>query len=234
MRTSIVRAIFHTGLLSVLICSSPHFLYSQTDSNAAPAVYGNCPAPSHEGVTICAPLLSNGGSTIDAPFQAIAAATSGKGQVSLMELWADGKKIMQTDGSPFDQAVTLAPGTHEITFVELDTTGASLKSTPFKLTVEGNNSQTCDPPAGPGVNVCDPEPNSCHTSAWTTVSAAGTAKSGTISRMELWINGVKIANFSGDKISTNLYIADFSKLTIVEVDSKGDSIKSPVIVVQSC
>jgi len=231
MRTWSVRRTLVTGLLSVSICSAPLFLYAQNSNVTPPAAYGNCPAPSHQGVNICG---LPAGSNIDAPFQLIASATSATAQVKLMELWADGKKITQADGSPFDQPVTLAPGTHEITLIELDTVNASVKSTPFKLTVEGNDTQTCSPPAGPGVNVCDPEPNSCHTSAWTIVSAAGKGNSGTVSRMELWINGVRIANFSGDKIFTNLFAQDFSKLRIVEVDSKGGSITSPTIVVQSC
>ncbi|HZC42848.1 MAG TPA: hypothetical protein VE195_01660 [Acidobacteriaceae bacterium] len=234
MRTFAVRAIIRAGLLPALICSSPTFLYAQSSNAAALAAYGNCPAPSHQGVKICSPELFQGNSEIDAPFQMIASGTSGKSQVKLMELWVDGKKVTQTDGTPFDQTVALSPGTHRIAVIELDSVGAIVESTPFQLTIDGNNPQPCSPPATPGVNVCIPAPNSCHTSAWTSVSAAGKGNSGTVSRMELWINGVKIANVSGGVIDTNLYVNDFSKITIVEVDSKGVSRSSPAIVVQSC
>jgi hypothetical protein len=89
-------------------------------------------------------------------------------------------------------------------------------------------------PGGPGVNVCAPIRGSCHTSAWVTVLAAAKGNSGTVSRMELWVNGGKVANFPGDRINTNLFLQDFSTVTIYEVDSKGGSIKSAPIVVQSC
>jgi hypothetical protein len=39
--------------------------------------------------------------------------------------------------------------------------------------------------------------------------------------MELWSGGVKLANFPGNTIHTNLYLPDFSTVTIVEVDSAG-------------
>lgn len=233
MRPWVVRAMFCTGLQLALICSTST-LSSQTKTNTpsttAPPAYGACPAPSKEGVTICAP--SN--SSINAPFQLIAAGTSSTGQVKLMELWADGKKVTQTNGTPFDEPVTLPTGTHELTVVELDVTGAYIKSAPFKVTVEGNASETCSLPASPGINVCEPMLNSCHTSAWVTVLAAAKGESGTVARMELWVNGGKIANFPGDQINTNLFIQDFSTVTIYEIDSKGAIIKSAPIVVQSC
>jgi hypothetical protein len=39
--------------------------------------------------------------------------------------------------------------------------------------------------------------------------------------MELRVNGAKIANFPDDRINTNLFIQDFSTVTIYEIDSKG-------------
>lgn len=231
------RRMFCAGLQSALLCSSPFLLFSQSTDSAPKAAaaslpaYGGCPAPSREGVKICAPYA---GSSIDAPFQVIASGTSGRAQVRLMELWADGKKISETAGSPFDQPVTLGAGTHKLTLIELDSTGAFAKSTPLQVTVEGNDGETCPLPAGPGVNVCAPMRGSCHTTSWVTVLAAAKGKSGTVSRMELWVNGGKIANFSGDRINTNLFIQDFSTVTIYEVDSKGGSIKSAPIVLQSC
>ena len=48
------------------------------------------------------------------------------------------------------------------------------------------------------------------------------------------MNGAKIANFPDDRINTNLFIQDFSTVTIYEIDSKGASIRSAPIVVHSC
>jgi len=231
-----VRRVMCAGLQFALLGFSP-FLFSQSTgiaSSAATAAlpaYGGCPAPSNEGVKICAPYA---GSFIEAPFQVIASGTSGRGQVTVMELWADGKKVTQTNGTPFDAPVTLPAGTHHLTVIEVGTTGAFAKSTPLEVTVEDNRGGTCPLPGGPGVNVCEPMRDSCHTTSWVTVLAAAKGKSGTVSRMELWVNGGKIANFPGDRINTHLFIQDFNTVTIYEVDSKGGYIKAPSIVLHSC
>ena len=123
-------------------------------------------ALSQEGVKICVPFQN---SFINGPFQVIASGTSGRGQVTLMELWADGKKVTQTNGTPFDSPVSLPVGTHELTVIEVSTTGAFAKSAPLKVTVENNSGETCPLPPGPGVNVCEPMRGSCHTTAWVSV-----------------------------------------------------------------
>ena len=238
MRSWNARRMSCAGLQFALLCSSPFLLFSQSTDRASTATaaaalptYGGCPAPSREGVKICAPFQN---SFINGPFQVIASGTSGRGQVTLMELWADGKKVTQTNGTPFDSPVTLPVGTHELTVIEVSTTGASAKSAPLKVTVENNSGETCPLPPGPGVNVCEPMRGSCHTTAWVTVLAAAKGQSGTVSRMELWVNGGKIANFPGNRINTHLFIQDFNTVTIYEVDSKGGFIKSAPIVLQSC
>jgi hypothetical protein len=241
MRTWSVRAIFCTGLQFALICSLPLPLFSQStgeaSSGAAPlAPYGSCQAPSHEGVTICQPPGAVQFTyEIPSPFQVIAAGTSGRAQVELMELWADGKKLTQTSGTPFDEPVTLDLGKHQLTVVELDAIGAFAKSVPFTVSVVPPQvSSSCSPPGAPGVNVCAPLPNTCNTQPWVIVVAAGKGKSGTVSRMELWFEGAKIANFPGDLINTNLVMLGIGTITIYEVDSKGASIASSLKVYGPC
>ena len=153
MRNWNARRMSCAGLQFALLCSSPFLLFSQstdkastTAAAAALPAYGGCPAPSQEGVKICAPFQN---SFINGPFQVIASGTSGRGQVTLMELWADGKKVTQTNGTPFDSPVTLPVGTHELTVIEVSTTGASAKSAPLKVTVENNSGETCPLPPGP-------------------------------------------------------------------------------------
>ena len=155
-----IGALTVTGLQFALICFSPFPLLSQntskTSSAAAPLrPYGGCPAPSQEGINICG---VGDGDGITSPFQMVAAATSGRGQVQLMELWADGKKLSQTDGTPFDEPIGLEAGTHELTFIEHDTTGAEIKSTPIQVIVDfaGSGDGDCPVPDAPGVNVCAP------------------------------------------------------------------------------
>jgi hypothetical protein len=155
--------------------------------------------------------------------------------VKQMELWVDFKKVTQVPGNLFDAPITLGSGTYRVVVVEVDSTGANLKSTPIFLSIENSTSgEECTPPTSPGVNVCEPLVNSCHTSGWTTIIASGTGASGSVHRMELWNSGVKLANFFGNAINTNLFLSDFSTVTIVEVDSAGAVIKSPRIILQSC
>jgi hypothetical protein len=100
--------------------------------------------------------------------------------------------------------------------------------------VQGSDDQPCSPPDHPGVNVCAPSPGSCNTQPWVTIVAAGRAKSGTVSRMELWFEGAKIANFPGDRINTNLVMLGIGKITIDEVDSKGNTLSSSLSVEGPC
>lgn len=229
------------ALQLAFVCCSPLLLFSQnTDKVARPASltappgYGSCPAPQDEGISLCEPY---DGASIDTPFQVIASATSGSAQVSHIELWADGKKVTQASGTPFDEPITLSSGTHRLTLIEIPVISPGyLTSKTFHVTVQGNDGEKCPPPGAAGVNVCDPRPNSCHTSPWVTVVASGTGfTNNPIVRMELWVNNGKVANFPGNLINTNLYVSDFSTITIYAVDSKGGyAAASPPIVVQSC
>ena len=234
MHTWNARTVLRTGLQLALICSSPFALFSQTTAQtssgaAALAPYGGCPAPSHAGVNICVPGT---GFEVPSPFQVIAAGTSGRAQVRLMELWADGKKVTHTDGTPFDEPVTLGLGTHELTAIEVDTIGNFVKSTPFEVTVVPSQldpqTEKCLPPSEPGVNICTPTQNGCNTTPWVPIIASGRGRSGTVNRMELWNNGTKIANFPGDRINTNLIML-FGKVTIYEVDSKGAALSASIL-----
>jgi hypothetical protein len=214
-----VRALTVTGLQFALICFSPFSLLSQNTSKTSSATaplqpYGGCPAPSQEGINICGVEDGDG---ITSPFQMVAAATSGR--------------------TPFDEPIGLEVGTHELTFIEHDTTGAEVKSTPIQVIVDfaGIGDGDCPVPDAPGVNVCAPVMASGCQSSGDTVAfiAAGKGKSGTVSRMELWTSGTKLANFPGDRFYTNVLNQFYPTVTftIYEVDSKGDSIASSPIVV---
>jgi hypothetical protein len=221
MHTWDIRALSCTGLLLALANFSP------SSSAAALPAYGGCAAPSGQGVNVCQPLGSSEFTyQISGPVQVIAAATSGRGQVKSMELWVDGKKVSEADGTPFDQTIDMGVGTHDLSVVEIDTTGASAKSAPLKIdVVEKNDGPDCSAPDHPGVNVCSPDPNGCNSQSWVNISAVGKGKSGKVSRMELWAEGDKIANFPGDRIDTNLIML-YGTITINEVDSKGNTLGS--------
>jgi hypothetical protein len=228
VRLTLALALF----IAVLSLAPTSRALPNTIRSAAP--YGNCPPPATAGVHVCTPNIAPGWS-IASPMQVIASATGADGVVNHIELWADGKKITQNNGSLFDKPVSLPSGSHRVTLVEVDSAGAFAKSTPFTVTIEGSTlANQCSAPASAGVHVCFPAPGSCHTAPWTTVVATGTGASGTVAHMELWVNGVKLANFPGKSINTNLYLPDYDKMTVVEVDSKGAYVKSVPITLLSC
>lgn len=218
-------------MLSTLLFAQASQLQSEVSSSA----FGNCSAPKTAGVSICAPFIFPNVTSIATPFQLIASGTGSGGAVRLMEVFIDGKKVAQASGNLFDSPVNVAIGTHRLVVVELDTSGAFRKSAPITIFIVGSTvGETCAPPGSPGVNDCSPGVGSCNVSGWTSIIASGTGASGTVRRMELWDGNIKIANFPGDFINTNMYFFDFSKLQIIEVDSKGAFVKSPIIITQAC
>ncbi|MGA2538878.1 MAG: Ig-like domain-containing protein, partial [Terracidiphilus sp.] len=229
MRTWNVRAVLCASLVFALLCFSPFLPFSPRAGQflvgaAALPAYGGCLPPSHAGVSVCAPspLILD---SVDTPFQVTAAASSGVGEVVTMEVWADGHKVTQANGTPFNAPITLDTGTHTLTVKALDSTGATIDSAPISLTVNTNDQIHCSPPSSPGVHVCQPQAGGCQTSTYVTVVAAGKGESGTVSRMELWAAGTDLANFPGDQINTNLFIEGYDYVTIYEVDSHGNTIK---------
>lgn len=87
----------------------------------------------------------------------------------------------------------------------------------------------CTPPSSPGVNVCAPLAGHTYPSP-VHFSAAGTGATPPVSRMELWIDGKKINDYSGNTINANVTLSVGSHAaTAVEVDSKGVFIKSKVV-----
>lgn len=222
------RAVLSSGVFGVQICLSFLNLFSQSSTPLNP--YGNCPAPVQEGIAVCAQPNAISAPSIYpgqvSPFQVVASATSGKGQVVLMELWGDGQKIAESLGTPFDQPVSLQPGNHTLSLVAVDETGALVQSGPMPLTIYGVQPlsyQTCAPPSTPGINVCAPQPGGCNTAPWVEFSAAARANHGHIVRMELWIGGTKFANFPGSRFDTSMVIdASFTTVTINAVDRKGN------------
>jgi hypothetical protein len=149
-----------------------------------------------------------------------------------MQLWADGKKIMQSTGSPFDEVVTLPQGLHELTVTEVDETGFYAKSTPFMVNVQAvSPDPPCAPPESPGVHICKPSfTDQCD--PWVDVSAAGRGETGPVVRMELWVQGAKVANFHGDHFDTHWNEPEwfqggiYGPLEIWEVDSHNHSLKA--------
>lgn len=200
----------------------------------------SCPAPSSPGVVVCAPPTFTGSPTaIASPMQLIASAAANQGRVIRMEELVDGQKIAQVHGDVLNEPVNVPNGSHTLIVVARETGGASVNSAPINVEIEGSTAgEACPSPSSPGVNVCVPGifngVTGCHTSPWSTFIASGTAQTGTVRRMELWLNGRILAVFPGNSLNTNLYVNDFSTVVIKEVDSNGQVIESPPLVIQSC
>jgi Bacterial Ig domain len=212
----------------------------QTAASAKTSAADGCPAPSSPGVRVCEPEFS----ASDSPVQVNASATASQGKIIQMQVFADGQKLAQAHGDRFDAPITLSLGTHTLTVVARQTGGSSRTSDPISLDISGSTAgQACPPPGSPGVNVCAPVVGSgcganvcanpgfpvCTLEPWVTFVASATAQTGTIKEMQLWINGVDVANFPGNHVNTNLATDIFGTVTIVAVDSKGHSISSPAI-----
>jgi hypothetical protein len=181
---------------------------------------GTCAPPSVPGVNVCSPAPN---ADVSSPVNFIASGTGASGTVNHLELWIDNAKIGNYTGAEMNTSVPVAAGTHQATVVEVDSSGNYVKSTPVNFTV---GASSCTPPSEPGVNVCSPAPNS-DVSSPVNFIAAGTGASGTVNHLELWIDNAKIGNYTGAEMNTSVTVAAGShQATVVEVDSKGNYVKS--------
>lgn len=97
---------------------------------------GGCTAPSSPGVHVCSPA---NGSTDTSPVDFIASGTGASGSVNHLELWIDGNKIGNYDGSTMNANVTVAAGSHTAQVVEVDSKGNYVKSSPVTFTVSSGS-----------------------------------------------------------------------------------------------
>jgi hypothetical protein len=94
---------------------------------------GSCPPPGAPGVNVCAPVA---GTAYASPVAVSAAGLPANGTIVRMELWVDGKKINNYFSSQVQTVVPLPTGSHTVTVVEVDSTGASIKSAGVPITVQ--------------------------------------------------------------------------------------------------
>jgi len=202
--TSVVRANRDSKpdlVLSEAYGDGSNLLFQNTTIGNFPA----CDAPAgYTGITLCAPTTTVVGSS---PVQfSIGAANQTPGRK--VEVWVDGKKMSQQLKGAFsyysflDATYQLSNGNHTVTVFSAGWDNLLQKFT-FPLTV---GSTTCAPPSAPGVNVCSPlNQATVHSPvfAW----ASGTV-TGTVARMEVWVDGVKKhTTYGKNTLKTNLTVA---------------------------
>jgi FG-GAP-like repeat len=178
-----------------------NLLFQNTTIGNFPA----CDAPTgYTGITLCAPTTTVVGSS---PVQfSIGAANQTPGRK--VEVWVDGKKMSEQLKGAFsyysflDATYQLSNGTHSVTVFSAGWDNL-LQQFTFPLTV---GSTTCASPSSPGVNVCSPLDHATVDSpvlAW----ASGTV-TGTIARMEVWVDGVKkYTTYGKNTLKTNISLA---------------------------
>lgn len=91
-----------------------------------------CAAPSSPGVNVCAPTQ---GGSYTSPVTVSAAGKPASGTINHMEVWIDGTKINDYFSSQINTSVPLSVGSHALTVVEDDSTGAYIKSNVINITV---------------------------------------------------------------------------------------------------
>jgi hypothetical protein len=88
------------------------------------------------------------------------------------------------------------------------------------------SSTACSVPAIVGVHVCNPVVGSAYSSPLQ-ITATGKGASGTVSRMEVWLDGVKKYSNAGSSVTVSMTMTSGPHyVNVVEVDSKGAYVKS--------
>ena len=94
---------------------------------------GACAAPASPGVHVCAPAT---GQTVTSPVNFVAAGTGASGAVNHLELWVDGHKLGNYNGSTLNASVALANGSHSAMVIEVDSKYAYIKSAAVTFTAK--------------------------------------------------------------------------------------------------
>ncbi len=157
-----------------------------------------------EGVAICAP-----GASASSPVR-FSVGAAGPTPMRTAAVWVDGKKVTEQLAHAFsnysflDASVPLAAGNHAVTVygVGWDDT---LQQKSFTLHVAGSGT-SCSAPSTAGVNVCAPVTGSTVASPVQVV--ASSTITGTLARMEVWVDGVKkYSETTSKSLNTSLALA---------------------------
>ena len=125
-----------------------------------------------------------------------------------MELWIDGKKLVQNRKNTYthydflDSTQALSTGRHTVSVFSVGWDYSQLLDQ-FTLNV---GTGACPVPSAPGLNICAPIQNSTVSSP-VTAWASGNA-GGPITRMEVWVDGVKqYSTYGSSTLKTQLTVA---------------------------
>lgn len=181
-----------------------------------------------EGIHVCMPS----GSTATSPVQ-FSVSASGPTPMRKVAVWVDGKKMAEqlthafSNYSFLDKSLSLSAGSHKISIFGAGWDNTLQKKT-FTLTVGSGGGGSCSAPSSPGVHICTPA-NGSTVSSPVSVSAAADV-TGTIARMELWVDGVKkYTESSGATLTASIALpAGKHKFGVFAINTAGQKWNSVV------
>lgn len=188
-----------------------------TPSSSTSPFTGGCNYPNKEhGISICSPASSS----VTSPVHFNAAASS-LGPLRKIELWIDDHKVAEQRhtwehyGWFGFSTGAYTGGTHKATFYSADADNR-LQRADFSFTVG-----SCSAPSTAGVNVCSPASGSTVGSP-VAVQAHATI-TGTLARMEVWVDGVKkYTETTSTSLSTSIALGTGShRFDIYAVNTAG-------------
>ena len=156
-----------------------------------------------EGISICSPPATSG-----SPVR-FSIASAGPTPMRTAAVWVDGAKVAEqlthafSNYSFLDASVALSAGSHNVT---LFGTGWDDTLQKRSFTLQVASSTTCSAPSTYGVHVCSPASGA---TVHSPVLAQATASiSGTLARMEVWVDGVKkYSENTSTSLSTSISLA---------------------------
>jgi len=164
-------------------------------------LWSDCAYPgAGKGINACSPaLIANGTVNFNA-------AAHSFGMLRKIELWVDGKKLNEQyktwgGNAWFNYIAQLAPGAHSAAYVAADVDN-TLQVSPFNLTIPSS----CAAPTALGVHICAPANGSTTAAGKVRVEASSTV-TGTIQRMEVWVDSTK-AYTELDSNALSAYVTD--------------------------
>jgi hypothetical protein len=159
-----------------------------------------CAAPSSVGVHVCSPAS---GSTNSSPLSVQAASTV-TGTIARMEVWVDGVKEYTSTTNMLNTSLTLATGSHRFDFYAVNTAGQKWETTVY-ASISATVGAGCSAPSSAGVHVCSPVNGSTGSSP--VIAEAASTVTGTIDRMEVWVDGAKKYTSTTTSLNTSIPLA---------------------------
>ncbi|MES2220566.1 MAG: carboxypeptidase regulatory-like domain-containing protein, partial [Acidobacteriota bacterium] len=153
-------------------------------------------------VTICSPANN---ASVTSPVSIVAQANDAAA-VANTQIYIDGTKKYQIAGSSVNNSLPLTAGTHRVVVLAVDSAGTFKNTVYVTATATGGTGGGCSAPTSPGVQICQPV-NGATVSSPVAIQATTTV-TGTIARMEVWIDGAKkYSESSSTTLNTNLTLA---------------------------